>query len=319
MVHLGSRAVGGAGMVMVEASAVSPEGRISPDDLGIWNDAQAAALRPIVRFIEEQGAVAAIQIAHAGRKASTASPFHGAAPIAPSAERGWQPIGASPLPFSPQHSTPTQMSIAEIERVRDDFVAAARRALNAGFSVLELHMAHGYLLHSFLSPISNQRQDTYGGSRENRLRFPLEVARALRALWPENLPLWVRISASDWVPGGWDIEQSLVLASELQKIGVDVIDCSSGGMTPDAQIPAGPGFQVPFAERIRHEVKIPTVAVGLITEPMQAEQILVTGQADAVALARELLRSPYWPLHAAHALGVDWSWPQQYDRAKPSH
>jgi len=318
MVHLGSRAVGGAGMVMVEASAVSPEGRISPDDLGIWNDAQSAALRPIVSFIQAQGAVAAIQIAHAGRKASTAAPFYGGAPIPPDDERGWQPIGASPLPFSPQHTVPAEMSVKDMERVRDDFVAAAERAHAAGFSVLELHMAHGYLLHSFLSPISNHRQDRYGGSLENRLRFPLEVAQAVRAVWPEELPLWTRISATDWVPGGWDSEQSVALATELKKIGVDVIDCSSGGMTPDAQIPAGPGFQVPFAERIRRELQIPTVAVGLITEPMQAEQILVTGQADAVALARELLRNPYWPLQAAHALGVDWSWPPQYDRAKPS-
>ncbi|MBU2754908.1 NADH:flavin oxidoreductase/NADH oxidase [Acidithiobacillus sp. CV18-2] len=318
MVHLGSRAVGGAGMVMVEASAVSPEGRISPDDLGIWNDAQSAALRPTVSFIQAQGAVAAIQIAHAGRKASTAAPFHGGTPIPPGSERGWQPIGASPLPFSPQHTVPAEMSVKDLERVRDDFVAAAERAHAADFSVLELHMAHGYLLHSFLSPISNQRQDRYGGSLENRLRFPLEVARAVRAVWPEELPLWTRISATDWVPGGWDIEQSVALAGELKKIGVDVIDCSSGGMTPDAQIPAGPGFQVPFAERIRHELQMPTVAVGLITEAMQAEQILVTGQADAVALARELLRNPYWPLQAAHALGVDWSWPPQYDRAKPS-
>lgn len=319
LVHLGSRAVGGAGMVMVEAAAISPEGRISPDDLGIWNDAQADALRPIVQFIQDQGAVAAIQIAHAGRKASTAAPFRGGAPIAPEAERGWQPMGASPLPFSPQHTTPQEMSTADLARIREDFVAAAERARAAGFSVLELHMAHGYLLHSFLSPISNQRQDSYGGSLDNRLRFPLEVARAVRAIWPEELPLWVRISATDWVNGGWDIEQSVQLARELKKIGVEVIDCSSGGMTPDAQIPAGPGFQVPFAQRIREEVQIPTVAVGLITEPMQAEQILLTGQADAVALARELLRNPYWPLQAAQMLGVDWSWPPQYDRAKPVH
>ncbi|MEL5847983.1 MAG: NADH:flavin oxidoreductase/NADH oxidase [Candidatus Igneacidithiobacillus chanchocoensis] len=316
LVHLGSRAVGGAGLVMVEAAAVSPEGRISPDDLGIWTDAQAEALRPIVDFVHQQGAVAAIQIAHAGRKASTAAPFHGGTPLPPGSDRGWQPIGASPLPFSPQHTVPLEMSKAELDQVRADFVAAAQRALRAGFRILELHMAHGYLLHSFLSPLSNQRQDDYGGSLEKRMRFPLEVARALRACWPEELPLWVRISATDWVDGGWDIEQSVVLAQALREIGVDVIDCSSGGMTPDARIPAGPGFQVPFAERIRREVGLPTVAVGLITEPMQAEQILVTGQADAVALARELLRNPYWPLQAAQALGVDWAWPAQYDRAK---
>jgi 2,4-dienoyl-CoA reductase-like NADH-dependent reductase (Old Yellow Enzyme family) len=208
------------------------------------------------------------------------------------------------------------MSEAELDRVRADFVAAAQRARRAGFRILELHIAHGYLLHSFLSPLSNQRQDDYGGSLEKRMRFPLEVARALRACWPEELPFWVRISATDWVDGGWDIEQSVVLAQALREIGVDVIDCSSGGMIPDARIPAGPGFQVPFAERIRREAGLPTVAVGLITEPMQAEQILVTGQADAVALARELLRNPYWPLQAAQALGVDWDWPAQYDRAK---
>ncbi len=319
LVHLGSRAVGGAGLVMVEAAAVSPEGRISPDDLGIWTEQQAHALRPIVQFLHQHGAVAAIQIAHAGRKASTAAPFHGGAPLPPESERGWQPIGPSPLPFSSSHTPPKEMSLDDLQRVRDDFVAAAKRAEQAGFRVLELHMAHGYLLHSFLSPISNQRQDAYGASLENRLRFPLEVAAAVRAQWPAELPLWVRISATDWVAGGWDLEQSLVLARELQKLGIDVIDCSSGGMTPDAPIPAGPGFQVPFAARIRQEVQIPTVAVGLISHPLQAEQILLTGQADGIALARELLRNPYWPLQAAQALGVDFPWPPQYERARPTH
>ena len=317
MVHLGSRAVGGAGLVMVEAASISPEGRISPRDLGIWTDGQAQALAPIVAFMKAQGAVTAIQIAHAGRKASTQPPFLGGNPIAPDVEGGWEPLGPSALSFSPSHTLPHAMDDQDLEKARKDFVAAARRALAAGFEVLELHMAHGYLLHSFLSPISNQRSDQYGGSLENRMRLPLEITAAVRAVWPEHLPLWVRISATDWVRGGWDLEQSISLSNALKARGVDVIDCSSGGMTPDAVIPAGPGFQTPFASAIRRKVGIPTVAVGLITEAMQAEHILLTEQADAVALARELLRNPYWPLHAAQELGVDLTWPVQYDRAKP--
>ncbi|MHB1202999.1 MAG: NADH:flavin oxidoreductase/NADH oxidase [Acidithiobacillus sp.] len=318
MVHLGSRAVGGAGLVMVEASGINPEGRISPQDLGIWNDSQAEALRPIAAFMRGQGATPAIQIAHAGRKASTAAPFHGGHPIAPK-DGGWQPIAPSAIAFSSEHTLPRAMAAADFQQILEDFQAAARRALAAGFQVLEIHMAHGYLLHSFLSPISNRREDRYGGSLENRMRFPLEVTAALRAIWPDDLPLWVRISASDWVEGGWDIEQSIALSAALKKLGVDAIDCSSGGMTPDARIPAGPGFQTPFAAAIRHAVGIPTVAVGLITDAAQAEHILVTEQADAVSLAREMLRDPYWPLHAALALGDDLTWPQQYDRAKPHH
>lgn len=318
MVHLGSRAVGGAGLVMAEASAVSPEGRISPRDLGIWNDQQAAALMPVVKFIKDHGAVAAIQIAHAGRKASTQPPFiENGAPIGPAAENGWHPVGPSAIPFSAKHTVPHALSEQDLKKVLGDFVAAAQRALHAGFQVLELHMAHGYLLHSFLSPISNQRGDAYGGSLENRMRLPLEITDAVRAVWPDHLPLWVRISATDWVRGGWDLEQSIHLSKALQEKGVDVIDCSSGGMTPDAVIPAGPGFQTPFASTIREKVGIPTVAVGLITQAMQAEHILVTEQADGVALARELLRNPYWPLHAAGELGFDLTWPEQYDRAKP--
>ena len=318
MVHLGSRAVGGAGLVMAEASAVSPEGRISPRDLGIWNDAQGQALAPIVAFMKAQGAITAIQLAHAGRKASTQPPFLGGHPIAVGEEEGWEPAGPSAIPFSHSHTRPHAMNDRDLDKVRQDFVAAARRALEAGFEVAELHMAHGYLLHSFLSPISNQRTDDYGGSLENRMRLPLEITDAVRAIWPDHLPLWVRISATDWLPGGWDLEQSITLARALKKRGVDVIDCSSGGMTPDAVIPAGPGFQTPFASAIRRAVDIPTVAVGLITEAMQAEHILVTEQADAVALARELLRNPYWPLHAAHALGADAvAWPPPYDRARP--
>ncbi len=316
MVHLGSRAVGGAGMVMVEAAAVSPEGRISPRDIGIWNDRQAEALKPIMDFVRSQGAVAAIQIAHAGRKASTQPPFEGGTPLLPGVPEGWQPVGPSPVAFSPAHAVPAAMEMADLENVLEEFSSAAARALAAGFQVLELHMAHGYLLHSFLSPLSNQRQDSYGGSLENRMRFPLETVRAVRSVWPQHLPLWVRISATDWVEGGWDIEQSVLLALELRKLGVDAIDCSTGGLTPDAAIPAGPGFQVPFSARIRREAEIPTVAVGFITEPYQAEQILVTGQADGVALARELLRNPYWPLQAAHALGAEHPWPVQYERAR---
>ncbi|MGC9127721.1 MAG: NADH:flavin oxidoreductase/NADH oxidase [Acidithiobacillus sp.] len=318
-VHLGSRAVGGAGLILVEASAVSPEGRISPQDLGIWNDAQAEALEPIVRFLREQGSVAGIQIAHAGRKASTAAPFHGGQPIPPQAEKGWQPVAPSALAFSPRHTVPRALSTADLHKIRDDFVAAAQRAQQAGFQVLELHMAHGYLLHSFLSPITNHRDDAYGGDLAGRMRFPLEVAAAVRAVWPDDLPLWVRISATDWVDGGWELEQSIAFSRELHARGVDVVHCSSGGLTPDAQIPAGPGFQTPFAAAIRQAVGIPTVAVGLITEAMQAEHILVTEQADAVALGRELLRNPYWPLQAAARLGVDWPWPAAYDRAKGHH
>ena len=317
MVHLGSRAVGGAGLVMAEAASISPEGRISPRDLGIWTDAQAQALAPIVAFMKAHGAVAAIQIAHAGRKASTQPPFLGGHTIAPDTEGGWKPLGPSALPFSHSHTPPHAMDAQDLEKVRKDFVTAAQRALTAGFQVLELHMAHGYLLHSFLSPVSNQRTDNYGGSLENRMRLALEITAAVRAVWPEDLPLWVRISATDWVPSGWDLEQSVVLSKALKDRGVDVIDCSSGGMTPDAIIPAGPGFQTPFASTIRQKVGIPTVAVGLITEAIQAEHLLVTEQADAVALARELLRNPYWPLHAAQKLGVDLTWPVQYDRAKP--
>jgi len=318
-VHLGSRAVGGAGLILVEATAVSPEGRISPQDLGIWNEAQAQALEPIVRFLHAQGAVAGIQLAHAGRKASTAAPFLGGRPIPPTAEQGWEPVAPSALAFSPEHTRPRPLQAADLERIQADFVAAAQRAQGAGFRVLELHMAHGYLLHSFLSPISNRRDDAYGGDLAGRMRFPLEVATAVRAVWPEDLPLWVRISATDWVEGGWDLEQSIAFSRELRARGVDVVHCSSGGLTPDARIPAGPGFQTPFAAAIRQAVGIPTVAVGLITEPVQAEHILVTEQADAVALGRELLRNPYWPLQAAAELGVDWSWPAAYDRAKRIH
>jgi 2,4-dienoyl-CoA reductase-like NADH-dependent reductase (Old Yellow Enzyme family) len=315
LVHLGSRAVGGAGLVMVEATAVSPEGRISPDDSGIWSDRHAEAFLPIARFIREQGGVPGIQIAHAGRKASTDIPWRGGAPLAP-AERGWRPVAPSPLPFAPGHPVPEELAPEGLDLIEEQFRAAARRALAAGFQLLEIHMAHGYLLHEFLSPLANHREDDYGGPLENRLRFPLRVARAVRAVWPEELPLFVRISATDWVEGGWDPGQSIVLARDLREIGVDLIDCSAGFLTPDADIPFGPGYQVPFAAAIRREAGIATGAVGFITDPAQAEQIVATGLADAVLLARQFLRDPYWPLHAARALGVDLPWPDQYVRAK---
>jgi 2,4-dienoyl-CoA reductase-like NADH-dependent reductase (Old Yellow Enzyme family) len=315
MVHLGSRAVGGAGVVMVEATAVTPEGRISPDDMGLWSDSQAQAFAPITEFIRAQGAVAAIQLAHAGRKAGTAVPWNGGGPLSLH-NGGWQCVGPSPLPFGPGFLYPQELLEEELDDIVDLFAAAARRALMAGFQVVEIHMAHGYLLHSFLSPLSNQRSDTYGGGFDNRVRLPLRVAEAVRELWPQEWPVFVRISATDWVEGGWDLQQSIELAVHLRELGIDLIDCSSGGLTPDARIPAGPGFQTPFAEAVRHEAGIPTSAVGLITAPMQAEHILRTGQADAVSLAREMLRDPYWPLRAARELGAEITWPVQYERAK---
>lgn len=317
LVHLGSRAVGGAAMVMAEATAVTPEGRISPQDLGIWKDAHIEPLARVARFIQEQGAVPAIQIAHAGRKASTAAPWNGGQPVS-IAEGGWSPVLApSAIPFDESSQTPHAMTLADIEALKVAFADAAGRALKAGFQVLELHAAHGYLLHSFLSPLSNQRTDAYGGSLENRMRLLLEITIEARQIWPETLPLWVRISASDWAEGGWDVEQSVQLAIELKQRGVDLIDVSSGGAVPDAKIQTGPGYQVPFAEKIRQEAGIPTAAVGMITEAQQANAIIENGQADMALLARESLRDPYWPLHAAHQLGVDQAWPKQYERGKP--
>ncbi len=313
-VHLGSRAVGGAGAVIVEASAVTPEGRITPWDMGIWNDAQAEALRPIAEFIKAQGAVPGIQIAHAGRKASTDVPWRGGNPLG---EGAWETLAPSAVPFSEAHPAPRAMDTEDLDAVETAFVDAAQRARTAGFEVVEIHFAHGYLLHEFLSPLSNRREDEYGGSLENRMRYPLRVAEAVRAAWPERLPLFVRISASDWVEGGWDLEQSVALSRRLTALGVDFIDCSSAGNTPKAPIPVGPGYQTGFAAAIRRAVGVPTGAVGMITEPVQAEHLLATGQADAVLLARELLRDPYWPLHAARELRVDLPWPPQYERAKP--
>lgn len=315
LVHLGSRAVGGAGMVMVEATAVTPEGRISPDDSGIWSDAHAEAFQRITAFISDHGAVPAIQLAHAGRKAGTDLPWRGGKPLS-AAAGGWTPLAPSAVPFADGYVTPREMDAADMDEVAAAFVAAARHALAAGFQCIELHMAHGYLLHEFLSPLANRRGDDHGGSLENRMRLPLRIAAAVREVWPADLPMLVRISATDWMEGGWDVEQSVELCRRLQALGVDMIDCSSGGMVPNAPVPASPGYQTPFAERIRRETGIATGAVGLITAPAQAEHILHTGQADVVFLAREMLRDPYWPLHAAAALRVDVEWPPQYRRAK---
>jgi 2,4-dienoyl-CoA reductase-like NADH-dependent reductase (Old Yellow Enzyme family) len=316
LVHLGSRAVGGAGLVMVEATGVSPEGRISPQDSGIWTDAHAKAFSRITRFIKEHGAVPGVQLAHAGRKASTEVPWRGDGAVLP--ERGgWEPIAPSAIAFSPTYPMPREMTPADIEKVIEQFTAATRRALYAGFETLEIHSAHGYLLHEFLSPLSNHRTDEYGGSLENRMRLLLRVTRAVRAQWPARLPLLVRISATDWAEGGWDLPQSIQLAMKLKELGVDMVDCSSGGLVAHAKIAVRPGYQVPFSEAIRREAGIATGAVGMITEPQQAEEIIAKGQADVVLLARELLRDPYWPLHAAQKLGVNVRWPEQYDRAKP--
>lgn len=315
MVHLGTRAVGGAGLVIVEATAVVAEGRITAGCLGIWSDAHTQAFKPITAFIKQQGAVPGIQIAHAGRKASSDVPWKGGAFI--NAEHGgWQTVAPSAIPFTDKHGTPHALTIDEIEQTTEQFVAAAKRALKAGFDVVELHFAHGYLVNEFLSPNTNTRGDQYGGSLENRCRLPLDIAKKVRAVWPQGKPVFARISATDWVDGGWDLAQSVQLAKWLKEIGVDLIDCSSGGNAADAKIPAGPGYQTKFAETIRAEAGIATGAVGMITTAFQAETILVTGQADAVLLARELLRDPYWPLHAAKELHVDLEWPDQYARAK---
>lgn len=316
LVHLGSRAVGGAGVVIVEATAVAPEGRITPGCLGLWSDEHAHAFAPVAKFIKAHGAAPAIQLAHAGRKASTELPWQSGKQLSPK-EGGWQTIAPSRIPFADGFNAPLALDVNSIENVIEQFASAAVRALNAGFEVVEVHMAHGYLLHEFLSPITNRRSDSYGGDFENRIRLPMAVARKVREIWPASKPVFVRISATDWVDGGWELEQSIRLVKELKKIGIDFIDCSTGGLTPDAKIPAGTGFQTPFATAIKQQTGIATGAVGFITEPVQAEHIVATGLADAVLLAREMLRDPYWPLHAAHALGVDVTWPKQYTRAKP--
>jgi 2,4-dienoyl-CoA reductase-like NADH-dependent reductase (Old Yellow Enzyme family) len=317
VVHLGSRAVGGAGLVLSEATAVLPEGRISPQDLGIWKDDHVEPLARIVRFIHEQGSVAGMQLAHAGRKASTYAPGKGHGRI-PESEGGWNNVVApSELPFTEGYPMPQALSIDGIQNIVFAFAAAARPACEAGFRVIEIHAAHGYLIHEFLSPISNQRTDAYGGSFENRTRILREVVAAVRDSWPERAPLFVRISATDWIEGGWDIQQSVELARQLKELGADLIDCSSGGNVAHARIPVGPGYQTQFAEQIRREAGILTGAVGMITSPVQAEHVIVTGQADAVVIAREFLRDPYWPLRAARELGQAISWPVQYLRAAP--
>lgn len=314
-VHLGSRAVGGAALVMVEATAVSPEGRISPGDTGIWSDEHAEAFKRIAAFIKGQNTVPAIQLAHAGRKASTDVPWRGGKFLR-EAEGGWQTMAPSPIAFREGDGQPREMSSEDIERVISQFADATRRSLDAGFEVVEIHMAHGYLLHEFLSPLSNQRRDEYGGSLTARAKFPLEVAHAVRDAFPAHLPVFARISATDWVENGWDMAQSVQFARWLKETGVDLIDCSSGGVVPGVKIPAGPGYQIPFAATIRKEAGVASSAVGFIREPNQAEQIIATGEADVVFLARAMLNDPYWALHAAKVLKADVAYPPQYERAK---
>lgn len=315
LVHLGSRAVGGAGLVITEASAVHPRGRISPGDLGIWDDRHITGLRRVVDFIKTHGAVAGIQLAHAGRKASTAPPWMGGRAVGV-ADGGWTVAGPSAIAFDAYSPEPEALTLGGIQEIVGDFAAAARRALDAGFDVVEIHAAHGYLIHEFLSPIANTRTDEFGGSYDNRTRFVKQVCTAVRQEWPQSKPLFVRVSATDWAEGGWRDEDTVALAHHLSRYGVDLIDCSSGGIAPGMAIPAGPGYQVPFSQRIKDTVPMLTAAVGFITSPAQADQIVRTEQADMVLLAREMLRDPYWPLHAAKTLGHDLAWPNQYARAK---
>lgn len=317
-VHLGSRAVGGAGLVMTEATAITPEGRISPEDIGLWSDAHIEPLARIVHFIHAQGSVAGMQLAHAGRKASTYRPWSGDGAV-PVADGGWTNVVApSALPFASHYPQPTALTAEGIRDTVGAFAAAARRAREAGLRVVEIHAAHGYLLHEFLSPLSNQRTDDYGGSFANRTRLLLEVVAAVRTVWPDELPLFVRISATDWTDGGWDLPQSIELARLLKPAGVDLVDCSSGGNVSGARIPLGPGYQTAFADEIRRATGIATGAVGLITTAVQAEHVVFTGQADAVFVARELLRDPYFPMRAARELGQAITWPAQYLRAGPA-
>ncbi len=316
LVHLGSRAVGGAALVIVEATAVSPEGRISPFDSGLWSEKHSEAFARITAFIKGQGSVPGMQLAHAGRKASTDVPWRGEKPVSPN-QGGWQPLAPSAIPFSDDSPLPREMTPEEVEQVVLEFKTATRFAEHAGFEVLEIHMAHGYLIHEFLSPLSNRRSDEYGGDFEGRLSFPLKVAQTVREIWPEDRPLLVRISCTDWVEGGWDLEQSIEFCRRLKRMGIDLIDCSTGGIVPYAKIPLGIAYQTPFSAAIRREVDIPIGTVGLILHPFQAEHILMTGQADVVLLAREMLRDPYWALHASTLLKADVDWPPQYLRAKP--
>lgn len=315
LVHLGSRAVGGAGLVVVEATAVSPEGRISPDDLGLWKNEHIEKLKSIVSFIESQGAVAGIQLAHAGRKASIASEWKGGKLVRPD-KGGWQPVAPSSIPFTEEYAFPRELAITEISKIISCFVTAAGRAVKAGFKVLEIHAAHGYLIHEFLSPLSNQREDEYGGSFGRRISLLEEVIDGVKTVWPENYPLFVRISATDWVEDGWDIEQSVKLAGILKQKGVDLIDVSSGGLVPHAHIPVEYGYQLPLARRVRNEAGISVGAVGMLTDPVQMETILQNDGADLIFIGREFLRDPYFPLHAARRLGEDIKWPVQYGRSK---
>lgn len=315
LVHLGSRAVGGAALVMVEATAVTPDGRISPGDMGIWGDQHIEPLARIARFVHSQGAVAGIQLAHAGRKAGCEPPWEGGASLKTPDAGGWTVVGPSPISFNEDDPKPMPLDEAGIDEVIAAFEAAAHRAVAAGFQVIEIHAAHGYLLHEFLSPLSNRRTDRYGGSLENRMRFLLRVTEHLRRRLPMGLPLFVRISATDWVEGGWDVEQSVVLARHLKDLGVDLIDVSSGGLIPKARIPVAKGYQVPFARKIRDEAAIMTGAVGMITDPHHADEIVTGGDADLVFIARELLREPYWALKAQQELGSEPSWPTPYGYA----
>lgn len=315
LVHLGSRAVGGAGLVFTEATAVSPEGRISPDDLGIWKDDHIEFLKRITSFIHQHDSIAGIQLAHAGRKASVSSPWLGNKFLERD-ERGWTPVAPSPVPFHEGIPNPHELTKEEIKKVVNDFAAAAKRALEAGFKVIEIHAAHGYLINEFLSPASNFRTDEYGGSFENRIRLLTEVIDAVQKVWPERNPLFVRISASEWADNGWNIDDSVLLAMQLKEKGIDLIDCSSGGNVYKAKIEIGPMYQVPFAEKVKKGSGIMTGAVGLITTARQCEEILSTGKADLILLARQMLRDPYFPLHAARELNVDVKWPVQYERAK---
>jgi 2,4-dienoyl-CoA reductase-like NADH-dependent reductase (Old Yellow Enzyme family) len=317
LVHLGSRAVGGAALVFTEATAVTETGRISPQDLGVYDDGHVEGLARIVRFVHSQKTLAGMQLAHAGRKGSTLRPWEGGGRLARE-QGGWQPVGPTADAFADNYPVPCPLSVAEIREIVYAFRAAARRALAAGFDVVELHAAHGYLIHEFLSPLVNTRTDEYGGSFDNRARLCLEIVDAVRGVWPDRLPLFVRISSTDWKEGGWDLDQAVELARRLKAHGVDLVDCSSGGAVHDQQVVVGPGYQVPFAERIRRDAGVATGAVGLITEPQQADAIVASGQADVVLLARELLRDPYWPLHAAAKLGVVAPWPPQYLRAAHS-
>jgi len=308
LLHYPTRALGGVSLVLVEATAVSEEGQISPFDLGIWSDDHIPGLHRLAQAIQEAGAIPGLQLAHAGRKAGTARPWEGGKPLGL-----WVPVAPSPMPFAEGYPVPQELDERGLERIRQAFRSAAQRALQAGFQLIELHMAHGYLLHEFLSPLSNQRSDAYGGSLEHRMRFPLEVARAVREVWPPELPLWVRVSAVDWVEGGWTLEETVEFARALAPLGIDLLDCSSGG-NAIARIPAGPGYQAPFAAAVRRESPLASGAVGLITEPFQAETLLRTDQADLILLGRALLREPYWPLRAAQEF-KETLWPPQYDRA----